>query len=340
VYIGQSINIEERWKSEKKGLINKNIKNDFIEFGIDNFSFEVLEEVASLNERNKREKYYIEFFNSIEKGYNLQSGGNVDYTIAESTKKLLSEINSGEGNSFYGKKHSKESLEKISKKASKRIKEKNSFFGKKHSEEAKEKIGKANSGKNSGRARAVEIIELALKFDTVLDCSLFLNKKYSGSVFKSCNTGSYVLYDGKKIHIKFIGDDDYKTIEAKSKGGKNAISLRVNGKEFKSITECSDYFNVSKGWISTCLKKNKPVEIDGKEYKVEILNKPAFEKKEPGVLNNKKKVRIKELNKVFNSLRECADFLNVSSSMVCKACKNDSFLVFDGNHISFEYISM
>ena len=60
VYIGQSINIERRWQQEKRCAFNENnhsynslLSRAFRKYGIDNFNFEVLEELKSeaLNDR-------------------------------------------------------------------------------------------------------------------------------------------------------------------------------------------------------------------------------------------------------------------------------------------------
>lgn len=72
-YIGQSINIENRLSSHRKSkessAIDLAIKNE----GIENFTFEVLEE-CELKELNRRETYYINKYNSIKNGYNVQPG--------------------------------------------------------------------------------------------------------------------------------------------------------------------------------------------------------------------------------------------------------------------------
>jgi hypothetical protein len=42
--------------------------------GVENFSFELLEE-CNPEELNEREKFYIEFYNSVNYGYNVTKGG-------------------------------------------------------------------------------------------------------------------------------------------------------------------------------------------------------------------------------------------------------------------------
>lgn len=82
VYIGQSRQIEKRWTQHKKTIkfleqdkwYNK-IYLDMYSLGIENFSFEVIEE-CSVEDLNKREEYWIKYYNSREDGYNITSGGN------------------------------------------------------------------------------------------------------------------------------------------------------------------------------------------------------------------------------------------------------------------------
>lgn len=82
IYIGQSIQIEKRWEQHKKTIrfleqdkwYNK-IYLDMYFFGIENFSFEVVEE-CTIEELNEKEEYWIKYYNSQEDGYNVTSGGN------------------------------------------------------------------------------------------------------------------------------------------------------------------------------------------------------------------------------------------------------------------------
>lgn len=80
-YIGQSINIIQRWKDHRKEA--KDIYSDKKEYplykairkyGIENFSFEILEE-CKVEELNQKEKEYIEKYNSFHNGYNQTLGG-------------------------------------------------------------------------------------------------------------------------------------------------------------------------------------------------------------------------------------------------------------------------
>lgn len=77
-YIGQSTQIEKRWNNHKIAAFNKSDKaydyplyKAFRKYGIENFSFEVIEECDN-SELNDKEKYWIEYFHP---DYNQTEGG-------------------------------------------------------------------------------------------------------------------------------------------------------------------------------------------------------------------------------------------------------------------------
>lgn len=80
-YIGKSVNIEQRWKDHKSssrpveiGGDNCAIHQAIRKYGIENFSFEILE-ITTADKLNEREKYWIDFYNSYNNGYNCTIGG-------------------------------------------------------------------------------------------------------------------------------------------------------------------------------------------------------------------------------------------------------------------------
>lgn len=80
VYIGQSVDVAERWKQHIKcGLgidtpQNNKLYKAMLADGVENFSFEMLQECdrASLN---AQEIYWIDFYKSQDYGYNMTKGG-------------------------------------------------------------------------------------------------------------------------------------------------------------------------------------------------------------------------------------------------------------------------
>lgn len=82
-YIGQSIDIEKRWKDHKKPYNwkrehNKPLYLAFQKYGIENFSFEVIEECTT-KQLDLKEKYWIDYYDSYNNGYNMTTGGETNF---------------------------------------------------------------------------------------------------------------------------------------------------------------------------------------------------------------------------------------------------------------------
>lgn len=88
VYIGQSTNIEQRFKEHiyhSSSYIDENIS----EIGVENFNFQILE-ICSENDLDEREEFYIDFYKSNVPGfgYNLTSGAKHGRGTSNSNAKL------------------------------------------------------------------------------------------------------------------------------------------------------------------------------------------------------------------------------------------------------------
>ena len=137
VYIGQSINIKERWNDHIKSLNRKDshsilLQRAWNKYKQENFSFEILE-LCSENELDNVEVKYIEFYDSINNGYNIEPGGNKNKRLSDETKKKIGDANRGRC-------HSEETRQKMSES---RIGKNNGMYGKHHSEESKKKMSDA-----------------------------------------------------------------------------------------------------------------------------------------------------------------------------------------------------
>lgn len=78
-YIGQSVQIEERFNEHKNPMNwnrqkNKKLYQAFLDFGLNNFSFDVIEECES-SKLNERENYWISYYNTYPNQYNMTPGG-------------------------------------------------------------------------------------------------------------------------------------------------------------------------------------------------------------------------------------------------------------------------
>lgn len=76
-YIGQSIDIQTRWRHHKNYPLKCShypLYKAFDKYGLNSFTFEILEE-CNQEELNEKEKYYIKLFDSYKNGYNQTEGG-------------------------------------------------------------------------------------------------------------------------------------------------------------------------------------------------------------------------------------------------------------------------
>ena len=74
VYVGSSIDIQARLTWHKSHLTNnthykKGMQEDFNEYGIENFVFEIVE-LTTEEELKEKEIYYTKEFKAVEHGYN------------------------------------------------------------------------------------------------------------------------------------------------------------------------------------------------------------------------------------------------------------------------------
>ena len=83
-YIGQTIkNAEERWREHQAHAfgthpndVNKTLYKAIRKYGLENFTFEVLQDnIETYEQLDKAEIYWIDFYNSFIKGYNETFGG-------------------------------------------------------------------------------------------------------------------------------------------------------------------------------------------------------------------------------------------------------------------------
>ena len=115
IYIGQAIDIEDRWKTHIQCL-NRNkhhnihLQRAWNKYGINKFKFEVVEycEVSILNDK---EIYWIEKLDAFKNGYNRTTGGGG--TLGRKYTNEEIEKRTGKNNPFYKKKHKDGWLEMV-----------------------------------------------------------------------------------------------------------------------------------------------------------------------------------------------------------------------------------
>lgn len=155
-YIGQTIlRLKKRSKWQKESVCNNykhtpHLINSINKYGFINFKRNILDFGKNQEELNEKEFFYIKKYNTLNRdfGYNIRDGGN-NGKLSEETKRKMSNSRSlyhknnpniikGKNNGMYGKNHSKETKEKMSK--IRKGKSYEEIYGKKRAKKIKNKI--------------------------------------------------------------------------------------------------------------------------------------------------------------------------------------------------------
>jgi group I intron endonuclease len=155
-YIGQSVDINERWKTYRRYGCKRQIKlyAALIKYGYENFEEVLLETCQQVHWiLDYREMYWIQKYQSLTNGYNLTKGGGGSWgrVLSDETKNKIRQSKVGQVLSEEHKKILTTCL--IGKKQTEEHKKKrcSGLIGKHRSEETKEKLRIAFAGKKRGR---------------------------------------------------------------------------------------------------------------------------------------------------------------------------------------------
>jgi group I intron endonuclease len=164
-YIGSAKNLSQRFSEHVRMLIRGDHDNDHLQkswnrHGASKFTFTVLKKCSIANLLNW-EQYFMNARKEEvgwRKLFNMRPNAASPNGFKHSKKSLekMSRQQSGDGNGFYGKKHSPESIERM--RAAKRGKTPWNI-GIPHSEETKKKISVANSGRELSEEHKAKIAE-------------------------------------------------------------------------------------------------------------------------------------------------------------------------------------
>lgn len=96
-YIGQSVSIFYRWYQHRNKKSNLHLYNSFDKYGINNFTFEIIEVVADRSKLLEREIYWYDYYkpeyNNIRPEYNGKSGmGKAVYQIDMNSLEVIREF--------------------------------------------------------------------------------------------------------------------------------------------------------------------------------------------------------------------------------------------------------
>lgn len=253
VYIGITCkNPEERWGINGYGYRKQTVFYNAIQkYGWDKFSHEILYQGLTHDEAIKKEIELIEFYKSnCSKyyspmyGYNQTDGGEgkSGYRLSQDMKDKLSKKMTGKGNPFYGKHHSKETINKMSQqKIGKYIGRDNPNYGKYWNDKQRENASKKHIGhaltystknklseimsgennpmygrnhsiesneknkKNQPNIKKVRCVELDIIFCSISECARYFNTS-PGTISSACRHG----HKSHGYHFEYIGNYEEK----------------------------------------------------------------------------------------------------------------------------------
>lgn len=187
IYIGKSVNIFKRWQSHKDNAKDKKEKSYLYlamrKYGIENFSFSILEEIPE-NKLDEREKFWIkekESFYTSGKGYNCTPGGDGgklgEFSLKKMSSTLRSRYNNGELSAWNKGKQGCFSEQTLKQMSEKRL-------GTSLSEETKSRMVLSNMVTAHGQERtfqAVKLTEIKTGKETYHENVYWLSKWLTGS---------------------------------------------------------------------------------------------------------------------------------------------------------------
>lgn len=178
VYIGITSKVpRKRWSNGNGYLNNDYFTKAIKKYGWNNFKHEILYIGLSKVEAEQKEIELIAFYKSDKNdyGYNIQHGGSSVGKHSEETKIKIGIANKGRMPWDYGKHHSKETREKISK----------NHFGIKPNEETRLKMSVAKKGKKQSKehinkkakscSKKIKCYELNKEFPSITKASEITN---------------------------------------------------------------------------------------------------------------------------------------------------------------------
>lgn len=239
-YIGQSVNLAVRKKlfctfnhtygGNKINCARKKYNHKSL------WNYKVLE-YCGVDKLDEREKYYIKLYNTVNNGYNCESGGHENKIVSDETKQKQSEAKKGENNPMYGKHFTEEHKSKLSDakkgkhpteetkckmsdaKKGKRCGENHPMWGKHFTKEQKRKISESRKGKCCGEKNpnSKAVIQLSkngefiAEFSTMKEASEKIGRSIS-SISSCCGTKDKRTIVGGFKWIK--AEDYYKQMES------------------------------------------------------------------------------------------------------------------------------
>ena len=178
-YIGQSTQLDIR----KRNFLQKSYAYGGVKINnarksypnLNDWKYKVIE-YCGIDELDERERYYITLYDTINNGYNSESGGNENKTLSDETKLIMSFNNSGKNNPMYGKKQTYESRLKNSEwHKNNTLGENNPMYGKKQTKESIHK-NKMSQPLRKGVIQYDLSMNVIAEYDSLNDASRSIGK--------------------------------------------------------------------------------------------------------------------------------------------------------------------
>ena len=296
-YIGQARDIEKRWKTHRKKSKKKNSPQynyplycAFRKYGVENFSFEVLEE-CTIEDLNNKECFYITKFDSFYNGYNQTLGG--DHSINNPKENIIGVIHDLE--------HSTLTISELIEKW----------------KMSKEMV----CGINTGRWWKQDNIDYPIRKKRILK-----SKEGKIKTIHAPNTNhkteiieNFCDKCGKKLKTKTSNICPECAAKSRRKVERpTAVELEIKLKELKSFTAVGKFYGVSDKMISKwCKSYNMPTKIA--DYKPEKKEKQPITQSKPVQMLDPE---TNEILKTFSSIYEAEHYFGLTKpGGVSKACR-------------------
>lgn len=349
VYIGQSIDIYDRYIDHKNTNSKKPLYEDFKEFGFDNFSFEIIKECKP-EELNNWEKYYIKEYDCIyPNGYNLTVGGGGIFI--EANPEILErhiEVNTNENNPMYGTSEERKGTG-------------NPLFNFRHSEESLRKIAERSHRGNHPGAKKIED-KSGRVWNCLIDCEEELGiTKNKLVMMLNGHRNFYKHIKHLDLHYLNSRPDDYEfvpleeleknAVPKKERTFKKPLSqisenkkeiIDNTGKVYYSVYVCSNELDINVNSLRDSLqgKRHFPKSIEhlNLKYVNDEYNQDRYKfekdreyfdnniKKEikytPEKPRNERTIKVTDdLGRVWNSISECSTELNINADKLSQMLK-------------------
>lgn len=220
IYIGQTVNWDERYRHHRQEAYRKNTENAkrpiyraIRKHGLKNFKFEIIDIADDKAELDNLEIYYIDKFNSLidHNGYNLEKGG-ANGRKSEYTKRKISEAQKGEKNHMYGIK-----------------------------------------GKDNPTSKRTMNVTKNIIYDSITECALkeYGDIKYVKNISSVCNPKSNKFSFRGNIYCFIDDDGNYIKKETSKISFVRNVKIidKKSNKIFNSISETAKYFNISTSMV-------------------------------------------------------------------------------------------